>query len=730
MTPTPNGKPLDAEQLGDLLDEKLDVSLDPSLSERRTANGLAESLALFERAQQDFVLRWVGIIARTNVEMAFQFATQAPAGMLLMRLDDVESWIIHAMDIYDRMGLYPAIAVFRDYTNFAESAKEKASGLSFDDVSGVLELFVRGLSGRTLKLDVGKETYTDTTTLFLPQRLARFVATARDGGSTRNTGAVSSERERNFVLYKAILAHLWAQTRYGTFRIGLTQALAAYADPQRAVNLFHGLETIRLDACIERDLPGLHRDLQQLRAELDSVDYPDTWRAHISTLRHTSATVDTTLAALHAVYDSPIPAPVCYQGALFPERVDAAMAVRLAREKDQFRTALARILEEQRDAATPKEMAPLDGRFNLSQVPDPDQPDNFTFELNLDGQPMTPPADVRSLMDSIIQDLGEIPDDYLVAAGDGGYRKDNQEKNPDDVWNGTYHEEGAHIYHEWDHRRQHYRKHWCALREIDVHPLDDPFVARTRQKYAALIAQLRKSFEALRGDDKLLKRQKNGDNIDFDALVEAYADMQHGMEMSERLLTKLHKHERDIAVMFMVDMSGSTKGWINDAERESLVLLCEALEVLGDRYAIYGFSGITRKRCELYRVKRFDEPYSNLVRARITGIKPQDYTRMGVTIRHLSKLLNQVEARTKLLITLSDGKPDDYDGYRGDYGIEDTRQALIEAKSDGIHPFCITIDSEARDYLPHMYGAVNWTLIDDVKKLPLKVSDIYRRLTT
>ena len=228
----------------------------------------------------------------------------------------------------------------------------------------------------------------------------------------------------------------------------------------------------------------------------------------------------------------------------------------------------------------------------------------------------------------------------------------------------------------------------------------------------------------------MLKRQKNGDNIDFDALVEAYADMKHGMEMSERLLTKLHKHERDIAVMFMVDMSGSTKGWINDAERESLVLLCEALEVLGDRYAIYGFSGITRKRCELYRVKRFDEPYSNLVRARITGIKPQDYTRMGVAIRHLSKLLNAVEARTKLLITLSDGKPDDYDGYRGDYGIEDTRQALIEAKRDGIHPFCITIDSEARDYLPHMYGAVNWTLIDDVKKLPLKVSDIYRRLTT
>ncbi len=243
------------------------------------------------------------------------------------------------------------------------------------------------------------------------------------------------------------------------------------------------------------------------------------------------------------------------------------------------------------------------------------------------------------------------------------------------MWKGTYHEEGAFLYNEWDHRRSHYRKHWCVLRELDVHPDSDPFVARTLRKYHGVLPALRKTFEALRGEDKLLKKQTNGDDVDFDALVEAWADMQSGMELSERLFTKLHKFERNIAVMFMVDMSGSTKGWINDAEREALVLLCEALEMLGDRYAIYGFSGMTRKRCELYRIKRFDEPYSDEVRRRIAGIRPQDYTRMGVTIRHLTKLLNDVEARTKLLITLSDGKPDDYDGYRGEYGIEDTRQA-------------------------------------------------------
>jgi len=181
----------------------------------------------------------------------------------------------------------------------------------------------------------------------------------------------------------------------------------------------------------------------------------------------------------------------------------------------------------------------------------------------------------------------------------------------------------------------------------------------------------------------------------------------------------------------MVDMSGSTRGWINEAEREALILLAEAMERLGDRYAIYGFSGITRKRCELFRIKTFDEAYTEEVKARISGIRPQEYTRMGFAIRHLTKLLNQVEARTKVLVTLSDGRPDDYfDVYRGVYGIEDTRMALIEARRSGIHPFCITIDKEARDYLPHMYGAARYIILDDVADLPFKVADIYRRITT
>ena len=284
-------------------------------------------------------------------------------------------------------------------------------------------------------------------------------------------------------------------------------------------------------------------------------------------------------------------------------------------------------------------------------------------------------------------------------------------------------------YREWDYLRQRFREGYCLMNESEVPPVDDNFVEQTLEKYSGLLKSIKRTFEAVLGESKLLRRQSQGDDIDVDALVEAHADFINGQEMSDYIYTRYRNRERSIAVMFMVDMSGSTHGWINDAERESLILLSEALETLGDLYAIYGFSGKTNKRCETYRVKRFDEAYTPQVRQRISGIRSKGFTRMGVAIRHLGHLLNMTRARTKILITLSDGRPEDYDAYRGRYAVEDTRHALQELRQEGVHPFCITIDTEAQDYLPHMYGAANYTVIHEVNKLPLKVADIYRRLT-
>ncbi|NJO14678.1 MAG: nitric oxide reductase activation protein [Thioploca sp.] len=706
----PPRQALTADQMEEYLDEFL-VSV---LSSRRTAAGIAQMLAKCARPQQEFVLHWVEAIARSgSAEMAYQFASHAVPAMNLMDNDGIEAWILHAMDIYDKNGLHSAITILQQVEGFSQT--RKTTGLALAEIERVLETFITGLSGRHLKLAVSSEIYTDTETLFLPALLNHFAT-----------------RSENFLLYKAMAAHLWAQTRFGTWRLSLNKAIQHFPQPELACQLFHTLERLRLDACIARELPGLYRDMNQLLRQHGEVPIPPTWQPLAKQLSKASATVQNSYDCLSQIYTTHTPYFLCYQGILMPERVEEVMALRLAREKEAFRIALVHFAQESFENRP--NMTEITSRFAITPVPNTLLSDGFQFELHLDGQPIVPPDKVKSLMDSIIQDIGMIPEEYLVAAGDGGYKirpEQKPERDPETVWQGVYHEEGAFLYNEWDYHRKHYRKNWCVLREKDVYPQPESFVTQTLQRHRGLVKHLRRTFEALRGEDKLLKAQPNGENIDLEALVTAYADAKHGLEMTNRLFVKMQKDERNIAVMLMVDMSGSTKGWINDAEREALVLLCEALETLGDRYAIYGFSGMTRKRCEIYRVKQFNESYTNLVQQRISGITPQDYTRMGVAIRHLSQLLNQVDARIKLLITLSDGKPDDYgDHYRGTYGIEDTRQALIEAKRDGIHPFCITLDTEAKDYLPHMYGVVNYIVIDEVRKLPLKVSDIYRKLTS
>ena len=370
--------------------------------------------------------------------------------------------------------------------------------------------------------------------------------------------------------------------------------------------------------------------------------------------------------------------------------------------------------------------------FTLKDKPDDESPNDIVIELELNGEQIVAPENVEQLLESIYQDLGEIPDDYLQPNYDGKYNADEVSKNDtkeprneDDENTET----SEFLYNEWDHSRGSYRKNWCHLYEKTITSPKNNFAELTLQKHSGILKHLNRTFEALKEEDKRQKKQPYGDDIDLDAYIECYSDYVKGNEISDCLFTKLKKVNRNIAVMFMIDMSGSTSGWINEMEKAALILLCESLEILGDRYAIYGFSGRTRNVCELYRIKKFDEPYTKDVSNRIGGIEPCEYTRMGVTIRHLTKLLTEIDAKTKILLTLSDGKPDDLDGYRGAYGIEDTRMSLVEARFLGIHPYCITIDKEAMDYLPHMYGAANFAVVDQVDQLPYKVSDIYRRIT-
>jgi nitric oxide reductase NorD protein len=339
-------------------------------------------------------------------------------------------------------------------------------------------------------------------------------------------------------------------------------------------------------------------------------------------------------------------------------------------------------------------------------------------------------------------------------------------------------------YDEWDYMMHDYRVQWCLLREKSVDGEEVGFVADVLQEDAALIAQIRKQFQLLKPEMfKKLKRREHGEDIDIDAAIEGVIDRRATGVAPERVYTKRDKREREVCTIFLLDLSASTDDpiekpapmvargatrqplqaphWgisspmqddvfyaprfianhqkprpkrIIDVEKEALVVMAEALESIGDEYAIYGFSGYGRDNVEFFVVKDVEEPYSEAIKHRIDVLKPYRSTRMGPPIRHAIHKLNRRPARLKTLILLSDGYPQDFDygkDRRGkDYGIQDTKVALQEARRQGIHTFCLTVDREGKSYLPEMCGEGKFIVIENVAQLPRLLPKIYRGLTT
>ena len=299
---------------------------------------------------------------------------------------------------------------------------------------------------------------------------------------------------------------------------------------------------------------------------------------------------------------------------------------------------------------------------------------------------------------------------------------------------------GEQVFHydEWDHRIEDYRPAWCTLREQRSTRTQEAFVAATFHEFGGIVTQIRRNFQLMRPERlRKMRFQAEGDDLDLDGLVEHVVDRRARVTPTERVYIKRDKKDRDVTTAFLIDMSSSTDRKIDgrkrimDIEKEGLLLMCEALEAIRDEYAIYGFSGNGRDDCQFYVVKELGERYDDRVKARIGGIYARQKTRMGPAIRHATKRLMSVDSNVKLMILVTDGKPYDSDTYQDNaYAQEDTKMALREARREKIHLFCVTVDKEGADYLPHMYSDANFVIIDDVRTLPQKLPQLYRRLTT
>jgi hypothetical protein len=306
------------------------------------------------------------------------------------------------------------------------------------------------------------------------------------------------------------------------------------------------------------------------------------------------------------------------------------------------------------------------------------------------------------------------------------------EREDDDLGEQVFH------YDEWDHKIEDYRPAWCTLREERATRTQEGFVAATFHEFGGIVSQIRRNFQLMRPERlRKMRYQIEGDDLDTDGLVEYVVDRRARIAPTGRVYIKRDKKDRDVTTAFLVDMSSSTDRKIDgrkriiDIEKEALLLMCEALEAIRDEYAIYGFSGSGRDDCQFYVVKELGDRYDDRVKARIGGIYGRQKTRMGPALRHATRRLMGVDSNIKLLILLTDGKPYDSDTYQDNtYAQEDTKMALREARREKIHLFCVTVDREAADYLPHMYSDANFVIIDDVRTLPQKLPQLYRRLTT
>lgn len=320
-----------------------------------------------------------------------------------------------------------------------------------------------------------------------------------------------------------------------------------------------------------------------------------------------------------------------------------------------------------------------------------------------------------------------------------------------------------HLHDEWDHRIEDYRVGWCHVHDLEVEGDSGSFFTKALSEHRELLPEVRRQFQRVKPEGyRVLRGLLDGEDFDLNAVVAARADLRARHDTSSKLYTARKREERDVATLFLLDMSASTdeeteppppiepsedddefdfavrpaapkRRRIIDIQKEALVIMSQALEEIGDLYAIYGFSGHGRKQVELFSVKSFDESLTMGVRGRIGGIEPQRSTRMGAALRQALTYFRPIVARSKHLILLSDGFPQDFD-YGDDrrsnvYGLKDTAMALREAEKSGISTFCITVDRAGNDYLREMCEEKRYLVIDEIDALPLELPKIYSEAT-
>lgn len=291
---------------------------------------------------------------------------------------------------------------------------------------------------------------------------------------------------------------------------------------------------------------------------------------------------------------------------------------------------------------------------------------------------------------------------------------------------------GGIAYPEWDDYGQRVRPHGATVSCSVAEAGDATWADEVLREHAPVVREIRERFAPLRAQRTRLRRQRNGDELDLEAVVTALVDRRMGRVPSEQLYQVVRPARHTVAFALLVDASGSTATrladgrTVLDVERMTLLLASEALASLGDPYAMLAFSGAGRHGVQVRTIKAFEEHDAVAARRRIAALVPHDNTRLGAAVRHATALLRTQPAQRRVLLLLSDGQPNDVDWYQGAYAIEDSRRALNEARAEGVVPFCLTVEQDEHEYLPHLFGRTGYRVIRKPEQLPGALLDVVR----
>jgi hypothetical protein len=753
-----------------------------------------------------------------------QFLKNCPTVLGKARLSGLERWFRQGIRILEN-NEEGAVAYFRLELNRSQQALEQlSSGLEMSRVKEVLTMYWRALTGRDLPIlsagdseakgigwaSVGQPE-AEGEAVFLPELVERYPT-----------------KEENFIWYKVMVTHQAGHIEFGSFdfrfelesnlfpdlrpqlaqesgRFGATTDLRRFFDlfddRALATDIFTIVEDGRVDFLVNREYKGISKDYKRVQKDALSTRPP----LHARPLREAllEVLIQISLGSLEDFSFPPELEVPLQQASRILKMVQSPQAT--VEDAAEATIRLYQILCQipNKPGATDPRKLPLDGEtLPYTSPPEVEFRGEFKPELvqlltrlktqrreQRSGTHSAIPLEVlKALMENnALIEMTELTDGQLAASPP--VFAPNVPKEPASpiiapfpnqygkATKGDLSDESPEsedfLYDEWDFRANDYRPKWCRVRQKTLSQGTTDFYEMTLKDHATLADQIRRQFEMLRPQGlRKVKRLPDGEEFDFDAVIDSIVEKRAGQSFNEKVYWRKNKTERDVSVVFLLDMSASTSEYIDpkqkeaseppffkdyreyldwlqsqrltqdksqlpkriiDLEKESVVLLMKALETIGDTYAIYGFSGYGRENVEFYVIKDLQEEFSERIKERIDSISPMHATRMGPAIRHAAWKLERQASRGKYLFLISDGRPQDHgygrDGLEKEYAINDTRAALLEAKWKSITPFCITVDRVGHDYLKTMCRDIGYEVVADIESLPKRLPTLYGKLT-